>query len=252
MRVADIVAYLDGLLMPEAFPKDPSLNGLQVGDATADATRVAFAVDACMASFERARSSGAGMIVVHHGLFWGQPAPLVGYRFQRVAYLAREGLALYASHLPLDRHPELGNNAVLARRLGLEGLEPFGESKGSKIGYKGILPEPMGLDAIRRRLFPESGAPQAALPFGPELIRSVGIVSGGASRNLDDAISEGLDLFVTGEMSHEAYHAALEARVSMFCAGHYQTEIWGVREISVWMGADLGLECFFIDVPSGY
>jgi putative NIF3 family GTP cyclohydrolase 1 type 2 len=158
--------------------------------------------------------------------------------------------ALYAVHLPLDAHPTLGNNACLARRLGLREVEPFGEHRGVKIGCRGELPEALNLERVAS-LCCGAHPPLGLLPFGPQSIRTVGIVSGGASQDALQAIDQGLDLFITGEPSHTVYHACLEAGINALFGGHYLTEVWGVKSVGEWLAKEHGLQTCFLDIPTG-
>ena len=180
---------------------DPALNGLQVGRTGADVARIAFAVDACQETMQRAADWNADLLFVHHGLFWGRPLALTGTHLARVRLLLEHDLALYALHLPLDCHPTLGNNAGLADALGLQERAPFGEYRGVAIGIQGRLPEPLSLGVIADCLFGGEHNCLAVLPFGPERIERVALVSGGGTRDLDSAIAAGADLFVTGDAS---------------------------------------------------
>ena len=192
---------------------DPALNGLQVGRTGATVERIAFAVDACQETMQRAADWGADLLFVHHGLFWGRPLALTGTHLERVRLLLEHDLALYALHLPLDCHPTLGNNAGLADALDLRERTPFGDYRGVLIGVQGRLPAPLPLGEIADRLFGGEHNCLAVLPFGPDRIERVALVSGGGTSELDGAIAAGADLFVTGDASHENYHAALEAGI---------------------------------------
>lgn len=252
MRLAAIDQHLRGLLRLADFDAvDRSLNGLQVESSDREISTVAFAVDACMASFERAAEGGADLLVVHHGLFWGKPIPLTRGHYRRIRFLVERNMALFAVHLPLDAHPELGNNAGIAAALGLEGAEPFGSYRGVKIGVKGRLREAVDIDAVLRMIGIDRRSCVALLPFGPSAIRTVGIISGGAPLDVEQAIADGLDLYLTGEASHTVYHLCLEERINLVCGGHYQTEVWGLRLLADRLARDLGLRTFFVDVPTG-
>ncbi len=239
------------LRIPDFDRVDNSLNGLQVGRPEREIGCIAFAVDASMESFHRAVSANADMLFVHHGLFWGSPVTLTGKLYSRIRYLVENDLALYAVHLPLDAHPELGNNAGIARILDLESIEPFGEYHGAKIGFKGILPKNLSLEQIEAKLLGSRDAGLGTLPFGPEEIGSVGIVSGGDPSAVHQAIQEGLDLFITGDASHTIYHDAMESGINVLFGGHYRTEIWGISEVSRYLREAEGLETLIIDVPTG-
>lgn len=252
MTVSDLDRWFREYLQPERFASgDPSMNGVQVGNDGADVTTVAFAVDACAETIERASRAGAGMLFVHHGLFWGEPIAVSGAHYRRVKALLDGNVALYASHLPLDAHPETGNNSGIAKALGLGPLEPFGEWHGLDIGWKGAFPEPVTLDEAIARLFPDGRESLRVLPFGPKDIRTCAIVSGGGADEVTQAIEQGLDLFVTGEIGHEQYHEALENRISVIAGGHYRTETFGIRLTAARLANETGINVVLLDVPTG-
>lgn len=230
---------------------DPALNGLQVGRAGGEVTRAAFAVDACLETIQRAADWGAEVLFVHHGLFWGRPLALTGAHLARVRRLLEHDLALYAMHLPLDCHSTLGNNAGMAEALDLRERAPFGEYRGVPVGLQGRLAEPRPLAAVADALFGGERNCLAVLPFGPERIERVALVSGGGTRDLEAAIAACADLFVTGDAAHETYHAALEAGINVLSGGHYLSEVYGVRAVAERLAADTGIATTLIDVPTG-
>jgi dinuclear metal center YbgI/SA1388 family protein len=249
MFLADFDRFVRTALDLETFePIDVSQNGIQVERRGRDINRAAFAVDACMESFRRAAEASAQLLFVHHGLFWGRVQLLRGVHYSRLRFLLDADLALYAVHLPLDAHPALGNNIGIARRLELGDIEPFGRYQGIPIGRKGRLARPGRLADLAARLTSE---PLAMLPFGKERIESVGVVSGGDPRAVSQAIEEDLDLFITGDASHEIYHQAQEAGINVLFAGHYATEIYGVRQMSEHVAREAGLDVVLLDVPTG-
>lgn len=253
MRLGDFDTWARSLLEFEQTDGiDASLNGLQVGEYRDEVSKMAFAVDACMDSFVRAKEEGAQALFVHHGLFWGPALPLTGVLGGRIRYLMKNGIALYACHLPLDKHAEVGNNARIAEVLGLTEIEPFGLYKGKKIGYKGVLSETMGLESVIEKAFGSWDSRINALRFGPKEIRSIGIISGGGTRETSQAIAEGLDLYITGDSAHEVYHEAYEAGINVVFAGHYLTEIFGVKAMAERSASELGIETVFFNIPTGY
>ena len=252
MTLHDLDTYLSSALDHRAWAgKDKAWNGLQVGRKDPEVLRVAFAVDASLQSFERAAAAGAQVLVVHHGLFWGAPIPVTGDHQRRLRYLFDHDLALWASHLPLDAHPAFGNNAGLAQALGLAELQPFGDYRGTKIGFRGTLPEPLKLDRICEILFHGRENVLQILPFGKQEIRTVGLVSGGAAMEVSEAIALGLDLYVTGDADHTIYHQALEAGINVVSGGHYATETWGVRLLADHLRKETGVSTVFLDLPTG-
>lgn len=230
---------------------DASLNGIQVDGDGSPLSRVAFAVDASLEAIRRAAALGANLLFVHHGLFWKGPSRIEGFMRERVKLLLDSNICLYACHLPLDKHPELGNNAGLARLLGLVDIEPFGLYHGVKIGLKGRFPEPVGLDAALRLLSPDGTPPSTLIPAGPGLCRSAALMSGGGASDVLSAIDEGIDLFVTGEAEHEIYYPVVESGINFAALGHYATETYGVRSVAGKLGRETGLETSFIDLPTG-
>ena len=232
-------------------PLDVSLNGLQVSRSGKEIKTVAFAVDACMESFKRSAALNADLLFVHHGIFWGKPYRITGNLYRRIQFLIKNNMALYGVHLPLDMHPEFGNNAGIAHKLGLENIEPFGDYHGLKIGFKGVLPHGKTLADIIDSIPGHTAEPLAELNFGPSNIRTVGIVSGGAPEVVSQAINENLDLYITGDASHTVYHEAMEAGITILFAGHYATETFGVKLLMQKIEKETNLNTVFIDIPTG-
>jgi dinuclear metal center YbgI/SA1388 family protein len=230
---------------------DNSLNGIQVDNDGSEITKIAFAVDASLETFERAVASGAGMIFVHHGLFWGKPLALTGNHRKRIQCLLGNNVALYALHLPLDQHPELGNNAALIDMLGVKEPKPFGCYHGKMIGYQGTLSAPLTVEEAVKKISFMGRPPLGVFPFGKKENLTCAVISGGASNEVMDAIQADVDLYVTGETSHEMYHHILESKINMVSGGHYSTEVWGVRRVMERVASDTSAEVEFIDVPTG-
>ena len=245
-------SFFRSFLDIEGFEKsDNSLNGIQVDNNGAEIKKIAFAVDANIETFKRAADAGAGLLFVHHGLFWGTPLRLTGNRRQRIQFLLDHNICLYAVHLPLDQHPQMGNNAVLAELLGLEKIEPFGEYHGKKIGYKGVFPCPLTIDQAVQKITFSGRQPPGVFPFGKTENTTCAVLSGGAAREAGQAIDEGIDLYVTGEATHEVYHECLESGLNMIAGGHHSTEVWGVRAVMRHCTEELHIDTEFIDVPTG-
>ncbi|MEX2444200.1 MAG: Nif3-like dinuclear metal center hexameric protein [Alkalispirochaeta sp.] len=230
---------------------DGSKNGLQVDRRNREVQRVAVAVDAAQETFERAAEIDADLIFVHHGLFWGREQVLTGDHYRRVRFLIDHDIALYAVHLPLDAHLSLGNNAGMAEVLQLVEVEPFGLVKGMSIGVTGQFAQPVTVDYVVQALFGEKYPPLSVLKFGPERVRSVGIISGGAPLEVDQAIEQGLDLYITGDANHIAYHRCRESGINAIFGGHYATEVWGVQRVGEMLANEAGLAVTFLDVPTG-
>ncbi|HKY59583.1 MAG TPA: Nif3-like dinuclear metal center hexameric protein [Gemmatimonadota bacterium] len=245
-----LVTYLNEYLEIAAWD-EKSLNGLQV-EGAAEVERVALATDAALATFAMAQEAGAAFLIVHHGLFWGRVEPVVGPQRARIAALLGAGISLYAAHLPLDAHPGVGNNAVLARLLKVENLVPFGRWGGRTLGWRGLLRATTDRAGLAAGLEALLQARPDVLPFGADEIRSVAIVSGAAADLVDEAAAAGVDAFVTGETSHVAWHRARELGMNVFFAGHYATETLGVRALGDHLAGEFGVETVFLDSPTGY
>jgi dinuclear metal center YbgI/SA1388 family protein len=249
VQLSTLSAWLDDFLRVREIPDDAlAFNGLQVGNA-GEVTRVAVAVDACLAVFESAAALGADLLIVHHGLFWGGLEPLVGRAYRRVETLIRSGIALYGAHLPLDVHPEVGNNPVLAGLLELPVRGAWGEYKGVPIGVWGEAEQPRS--ALANRIEQVLGAPARLLATGPEQVRRIGIVTGAGGSMIADAQAAGLDTLVTGEGKHHSYFDAEELGVNVFYAGHYATETVGVQALAKRLEREFALPWTFIDHPTG-
>lgn len=245
-----LVAYLDTYLDVAGW-SDKSLNGLQVEGADR-VSRVALATDTALATIGMAAEAGAQMMVAHHGLFWGRVEAVTGPLRARLAALLQAEISLYVSHLPLDAHPEVGNNAVLGRLLELEELEPFGRWGDRAIGVLGRLPEAVDRSTLAARLEALLGDRPDVLAFGGDTIRRVAVVSGAAADLIPEAAEVGADAFITGETSHTAYHQARERGINVLFAGHYATETLGVRALGDHLAERFGLETVFLDAPTGY
>ncbi|MDR2376964.1 MAG: Nif3-like dinuclear metal center hexameric protein [Treponema sp.] len=245
-------AYFKSLLDIENFSGiDDSQNGLQVDNNGSEIGKIAFAVDANLETFKYAACRGAGLLFVHHGLLWGDPLRVRGNYRERLKFLMDHNIALYAVHLPLDAHPRLGNNAVLAELVGLKEIQPFGLYHGRKIGYKGVLDPPIPVQEAVKRISFSGRPPLGVFPFGRDLNGTCAVLSGGAPREALQAIEEGIDLYITGEAAHSVYHELQEARLNMIAGGHHSTEVWGVRRVMEHCAAELSAEVEFVDVPTG-
>ncbi|MFD1598164.1 Nif3-like dinuclear metal center hexameric protein [Halobellus rarus] len=264
MQLSTLTGRLDERLDTDSYADvDASTNGLQVGpgdlartgrDSSPGVDHVAFAVDAAAATIEAATDAGADLLVTHHGLVWGGLDRVTGREYENVSALVENDLALYVSHLPLDGHQELGNAAGLADYLGLDAdtREPFGSLGPVTIGQRGRASDAYGVAELRERLagLDTGGRDPHVLDFGPEEIRAVAIVTGSGVDWLGEAAEAGVDALVTGEGKQQVYHEAREAGVTVFLAGHYATETFGVEAL-----ADLvsgwGVETTVLEHPTG-
>ncbi len=252
MDLNEFDRYIKSVLdMDSTAGIDLSINGIQVERKNRTIKKVAFAVDACMEVFEQAEQKGADLVFVHHGIFWGKPVPVTGGMYRRISYLMEKDIALYAAHLPLDIHPELGNNAGLALASGLKNLVPFGVYKGIAIGVRGEFDVPQSIESIIDSIGLTSSECLGVLPFGKKQIITAGVIAGGGTREVEQALSEGLDLYITGDVAHEVYHLCLEGGINMISCGHYNTETFGPKLMMKKVQRDTSLECFFINAPTG-
>jgi dinuclear metal center YbgI/SA1388 family protein len=261
--LADITAYLDEYLRVREVPDERNaVNGLQVENSGAVGSIVA-AVDASQVTIARAAegSSGRGsdeaspLVLVHHGLFWDGNVPLTGRRYRRVATLMEHDIALYSAHIPLDLHPEVGNNVVLAERLGMQVEGWFGDYKGHSIGVWGVAPARWSTrDALLAEVNGALGtfSPGARLiDGGPERVLRVGIITGGAGSMIGAARDAGLDTYITGEGAHHTYFDAMEWGLNVIYAGHYATETLGVQALASHLAERFDLDWEFHDHPTG-
>lgn len=249
MELKTLQAYLDEFLRVAETPDyPPALNGLQV-ENPGTVRRVAAAVDASLASIEEAARRGCDLLLVHHGLFWDGNVPVTGRRYRRVRALLENGIAVYSAHLPLDVHPEVGNNVGLARELGIELQGTFGSFQGLPLGLWGTLD--LKREALWARLDERLGRRVHLIAGGPERVRRVGVCTGGSGGLIPAAIAAGLDAFVTGEGNHHTHFDAVEGGINVFYGGHYATETFGVRALAAHLEEKFGLPWEFLDLPTG-
>lgn len=244
-----LVRYLDEYLQVAEIADDPrALNGLQVENSGAVGP-VLGAVDASQAAIDAAVVRGARLLLVHHGIFWSGPEPLRGRFGRRVRSLIQGDVALYSAHLPLDCHPEVGNNVVLARELGLTELAPFGRLQGLEIGVSGVFAGDR--DELAARLARRLGHPPLVIGKGPSRVDRMAIVTGAASDLLDEARDRGIRTFLTGEGPHHTFFDAEEWGLNLIYAGHYATETVGVQALGRHLRERFSLEFEFFDHPTG-
>ncbi|MBR3898752.1 MAG: Nif3-like dinuclear metal center hexameric protein [Elusimicrobiaceae bacterium] len=227
---------------------DASLNGLQV-EGRARVQKIVFGVSASLELFKRAQKAGADMIVVHHGLLWGKEQALTGAFGRRVGFLLQNQISLLGYHLPLDKHPQIGHNALLMKCLSAKDILPFAEYHGQTIGFCGEIAKTT-LTAVVSKLEKICGGKAVVLPFGPKQIRKVGIVSGGGWSMLPDAIAQGLDLFVTGSLDEPAQEICREGKIHCAALGHYNSEKIGVLALMEWVAEQFAVDVEFIDVKN--
>jgi dinuclear metal center YbgI/SA1388 family protein len=249
ISLASVARYCDQLLRTDQFGDwEGAVNGLQV-ENRGTITRIAAAVDASRATVELAIRARADLLIVHHGLFWNSSHPWTGKRYELLRLLIENDLAVYSSHLPLDAHPRMGNNAQLCAALGLKKNKAFFFEKGRFIGRKSETSLPRR--KLAERLDRVLGQPPKLLAGGPDVCRSIGIVTGGAGSELKKAAREGVDTFVTGEGPHWTFALSEELGVNVFYGGHYATETFGVKALAAHLSRRFNVPWSFIDHPSG-
>ena len=247
--LATLVKHCDKILRTkEIGDYDGAVNGLQVQNR-GTVTRIAATVDASLATVKLAIAAKADLLIVHHGLFWSPSHPWTGRRYELLQLLVENNLAVYSSHLPLDAHPRLGNNALLCAALGLRNLKPFFPSHGQNIGFQSR--QKISRDDLARRLYRATGAKPLLIPGGKETCQRIGVVTGGAGGDLKLAVKEGVDTFITGEGPHWTYALAEELGVNVFYAGHYATETFGVKALVAALSKQFRLPWMFVDHPTG-
>lgn len=249
MHLNEAARYLDDLLrIPEIGDYPQAMNGLQV-ENSGGISRIGAAVDATEAVIKEAAEAQVDFLIVHHGLFWNGAQRLTGANYRKTRLMMEADMAVYSAHLPLDLHSGIGNNALLAGALGLEGGEPFHEAFGQKIGLR--FEAEVNREVLRDHLERAVGGKVHLSPGGPVLARRIGIVTGGAGAEIAKVAAAGIDTFITGEGPHWSYTLAEELQVNLFYAGHYATETFGVKAAAELLARKLALPWQFIDHPTG-
>lgn len=244
----ELLRYLHDYLRVVDY-RDYGPQGLQV-EGKAEVRKVVSGVSGGVALFEAAAAANADFIIVHHGIFWDRESRVVkGGLKRRLELLLEHGMTLAGYHLCLDAHPEVGNNVLAARGLELENLRPWSEHGGRLLGYRGEWAGKSPAEALQavNTLY---GSESRAFLYGPDPVRQVGIVSGGAQSDIRTAIEDGLDLFITGEVSEYVMSTALEGGIHFLGAGHHNTERLGIRALGEHLAAHFGVEHEFIDIPN--
>jgi dinuclear metal center YbgI/SA1388 family protein len=247
VALQELVAYTDVLLQAGAF-RDYCPNGLQV-EGRERVGRLVAGVTASQALVDAAAEAQADVLLVHHGYFWrGEAAPITGIKRRRIQRLLEHGISLLAYHLPLDAHPLYGNNAQLARRLGLQVAGRFGPDNGTQIAMHGALAEPLAGAELAARIASLLGREPLHLPGTAEPVRTVGWCTGAAQGYIDDAAALGLDAYISGEVSEPTFHISQETGIHYYGAGHHATERYGVQALGEHLAERFSLEFSFIDL----
>jgi dinuclear metal center YbgI/SA1388 family protein len=249
MKLQEVVAFLDGYLgLSEIQDYPNALNGLQL-ENDGRVRKLGAAVDASEPVLRAAIEAQVDLLIVHHGLFWGGLTRMAGAVYRKFHLAMTANLAVYSAHLPLDLHPVLGNNVLLARRLGLTELRPFFLERGVAIGVAAEVR--LERNELVRRLEQTLQRKVWMASAGPAEVHQVGIVTGGAGAEVGKAVAEGVDTFITGEGPHHTFGLAEELRVNLIYGGHYATETFGVRALGEMLSQKLGVPWVFLDHPSG-
>ena len=248
MKLNDISQYLDQYLRIGEI-NDYGPQGLQVETDNRDVQKIALAVDSAPAVIEAAAEWGADMLLVHHGIFWGGPQKIAGPFGERVRSFIRHGVNLYAAHLPLDAHPEVGNNAVLGEMFGLQDVVWWGNTNGAPLGVCGDV-RPILLKDLEAKVNNRLNTQSRVLANGPDTVKRVAILSGGGAGFVEEAASLGADTYITGETSHSHYWLASDYRLNLIFGGHYATETVGVKALGSHLVEKFGVETQFFDFPT--
>jgi dinuclear metal center YbgI/SA1388 family protein len=247
--LAEIVRYTDDYLrIGEIGDWDNALNGLQI-ENSGEATKIGAAVDVSTPVLAEAAKRDVDLLIVHHGLFWPGLQPVTGVLHRQLKLAFENDIALYSAHLPLDVHPEVGNNAQLAAALDLKSTEPFFEEKGGLIGCKANVS--LSRDELIRKLRDALGAEPKTFLFGPQQTLTIGIITGGAGSEIYRVAEDKIDTFITGEAPHWAAVAAEELGMNLVLGGHYATETFGVKALAAHLSKRFELPFEFIDCPTG-
>lgn len=249
MNHLKLEAVLNELLSPHLI-KDYCPNGLQV-EGKPEVKTVITGVTASQALIDRAIEAKADAILVHHGYFWkGEPSEIRGMKFRRIKALIEHGINLYAYHLPLDVHPKLGNNAKLAELLGIEPLGGLEAGNPQSVSVYGQFEQPLTGEELASRLAIALHREPLHIPGGPAAIKTVGWCTGGGQDFIELAAQQGLDAFISGEISERTVHAARELGIHYYSAGHHATERYGVKALGEWLAQEHGLDVSFIDIDN--
>ena len=245
----EIVAYLDAELRVCEIKDYPgAVNGLQLANSGV-VSRIVSAVDASLAVVEEAVATGGGLLLVHHGMFWQGAKPLTGAFYRKIKAAMDGDLAIYSSHLPLDMHPVFGNNVLLAKAIGLQGITPILEKDGFPMGVAGVWGK--SREELTLAVGAAVGNEVTICSGGAGKIEKVAVITGGAGSEVGQIAGLGVDAFVTGEGPHWSFIEAEEQGLNVFYAGHYATETFGVRALAEHLGDRSGLETAFIKRPGG-
>lgn len=252
IKLHRLTSYLDEYLELDKVPEDGSNNGLQV-EGNSEIRKAIFGVDACLALAEAAALKKADFIFVHHGLSWGEGFKrLTGHSSRVFSTLFKNDISLYGAHLPLDAHPEVGHNAQIAKMLNLQNKQPFAEYSGVEIGFKGNLKAKIQFAELAKIFDQELNTKSKLYGDLNCEISKIGVISGGAgSDGIEAAVADGLNCLITGEINHSMWHLIQETGIKVIAGGHYATEKPGVIAMMTNIQHKFGIDCEFVDLPTG-
>jgi len=250
-QIESLLYFLDQEFQVREHPDYPNaLNGLQV-EGRPEVSRLGAAVDASEETLKEAARREIDFLLVHHGLFWGGLTSITGRTYRKLATLLEGNMNLYSLHLPLDSHPEFGNNVLLLKALRLEPGGRFGSFREVDVGWWGRVDGTVERTDLKAALEAAVGGEARVIPGGPEKVERVGVVTGAGASTLQAGAEAGLDSLVTGEAPHHAYHDAMELGMNLFLGGHYGTETLGVRALAAHLSEKYGVPWEFIQFPTG-
>jgi len=244
VELAEVVNFCDNETSQSEF-KDykGAFNGLQI-ENRGTVTKIGASVDASFESFQLAKEEGVDFLITHHGPFWGPTVPLTGVNYQKFKYAFDHNLAVYGSHLPLDAHPEIGNNAILARRVGLTPSIRFGQFENQMIGWAASTEQSFEtLQSTLENQFNDV----ISLQHGPTQINKVGIMTGSGGSLLPELPNLGIDTLITGECAQHHFAMSQELEINLFLCGHYATEVFGVQALAKKVASSYNLPWCFLD-----
>ncbi|VVB61393.1 GTP cyclohydrolase 1 type 2 [uncultured archaeon] len=250
VRLSEVRRFLDNYLKTDDVSEE-SWNGLQI-EGKPEVKKIAFAVDASIDTFKKAIKEKADLVVVHHGQFWKSENPsIAGWIKERIDILYKNGVSLYVAHLPLDRHREVGHNALLLKLMGAKISEEFLEEHEKNIGWIGERQKPVALQKIVSTLNSELSTKCKVLSFGKKNIRKIAVCSGGGNdEDFFEVLHENVDLYVSGD-SIDVYSTAKDAKMNVIFAGHYASETIGMKALAKVLAKKFGVKTVFVDVPTG-
>lgn len=247
---SDIIKFLNNYLNIESI-EDDSNNGVQV-DSEEEIYKIGFAVDARIDTVNEAVRKNADLLIVHHGIIWGGIDSVKGKNYEIIKKMLENDLGLYAAHLPLDLHPNIGNNAEISNIIGSHNLDTFHEYKGSEIALLSGFEEERPVIEIKSNLENEFGRNVDLVKEGPDKVKKVGILTGSGADAIYEALELEADLFITGERDYTAYNTALDENINLIFGGHYSTETLGVKNLQKIIEDKFNVETFFINRETIY